>query len=900
MTVAIDPSHSMEEDLPEWLLETQRGLGQALDKPRLTADRLIKPPFRFLFDIVAALFELYALDCFDELLPANYTPSTKQEKIEWLTQWASIVSSELGEGIEISALKVVCGHEPERTNFLLQKTWQLVLQRAEPKRQMNATSSLFGVTADGAGGVEMPHSTEPAPAGGVVKQLEPSADFKAALAAMTAYNRDWLESDEYKKVQKIEVPIALDEDSDEEIGACSPVGGRDGDGAAELDNDKLFGGNSEERDSNEDYDVLDDAQLTKREQAKIKAKEDLENDEKFSKMKNLMNDIDAALGEDDDSPSPARRGGERSKEMRYVGPPAGHMPSSWAMDARPSSRVAGDARGRQRAAQLQQYNQSEEGGSSSSSDEDDANNRHNRSRSPEAPPPGRSSIVSSEAHDGPQVMYFQHDTSSPGNRRGQSGRNRYGVGSGGISGEGAYGGSEFDPPEEQQKSKNKVYPKSRSAGGARMVAGGSSSSSATNINAPDHNDLGAVAPGGRTCSMLARGGGGHHYSSDEDEDGLLHDRAGGQPRGKPSASTGGQSFPQSRTRVRARMVAESFQPDEQGEDDEEEVVNEQHNNEQQLLAQEQENEVDPHIASGEDEHGQNEHQAVKNSDENEEPGAADKNALENSENSEVGQNQKSENTTNEEDIKMKQSSSTGEDTNVAEAGGGKADENGNHNDEQQAGEVDRTCSEDRSSPSDGESTDIAGGQAMLQDLRVGLENWVPYLANAPASALRARSGKKDHSSCKTSTQHQQDSNVAGRDVVSLFQIILCAVGADSEPVERFGEPGSIGSLAEDLSEKLPNDWAFHLMTEKPSQLLQRYDFDEVVESLQGILQLQPPSALYEIYPPLRPEEDEQDELYHEPLASEITQAGQFNYRGPREDTVGYSRFNSTAASILRG
>lgn len=75
--------------MEDYILETQRTLGQALEKPRLTAERLQKPPFRFLFDIVAAVFELYGLDCLEDLVPANYTPSTKQEKIEWLDLWLS-------------------------------------------------------------------------------------------------------------------------------------------------------------------------------------------------------------------------------------------------------------------------------------------------------------------------------------------------------------------------------------------------------------------------------------------------------------------------------------------------------------------------------------------------------------------------------------------------------------------------------------------------------------------------------------------------------------------------------------------------------------------------------------------------------------------------------------------
>ena len=45
---------------------------------------------------------------------------------------------------------------------------------------------------------------------------EVTADFKAALAQMTSYNEKWLQSEEYQQVQKMEMPVELD-DSDDEV-----------------------------------------------------------------------------------------------------------------------------------------------------------------------------------------------------------------------------------------------------------------------------------------------------------------------------------------------------------------------------------------------------------------------------------------------------------------------------------------------------------------------------------------------------------------------------------------------------------------------------------------------------------------------------------------------------------
>lgn len=74
-----------DPDAPPWVQETQIGLGAALEKPRLITDRLKRPPFRFLFDIVTALFEIYGRDLafFDDLLPSGEMPSSKQDKMDW-------------------------------------------------------------------------------------------------------------------------------------------------------------------------------------------------------------------------------------------------------------------------------------------------------------------------------------------------------------------------------------------------------------------------------------------------------------------------------------------------------------------------------------------------------------------------------------------------------------------------------------------------------------------------------------------------------------------------------------------------------------------------------------------------------------------------------------------------
>ena len=42
---------------PEWVVATQQGLGSLIKRPKLTTPLLMKPPFRFLHDIVSEVMQ---------------------------------------------------------------------------------------------------------------------------------------------------------------------------------------------------------------------------------------------------------------------------------------------------------------------------------------------------------------------------------------------------------------------------------------------------------------------------------------------------------------------------------------------------------------------------------------------------------------------------------------------------------------------------------------------------------------------------------------------------------------------------------------------------------------------------------------------------------------------------
>merc|ERR1719359_1694916 len=94
-----------------WIVRTQQTLGTLVEKPTMSVKFLSKPPFRFIFDVVAAVA---AKTGFGKGL-REVCPTDKDEKLQFIIQGIA-----LDDVLDVNPIKVVCGLEPDKTNLLLQ------------------------------------------------------------------------------------------------------------------------------------------------------------------------------------------------------------------------------------------------------------------------------------------------------------------------------------------------------------------------------------------------------------------------------------------------------------------------------------------------------------------------------------------------------------------------------------------------------------------------------------------------------------------------------------------------------------------------------------------------------------------------------------------------------------
>ncbi|ESO96423.1 hypothetical protein LOTGIDRAFT_159832 [Lottia gigantea] len=118
---------------PKIVKQTQDTLGKIIKKPPLTDKLLAKPPFRFLHDITTSVVKstgfMKGLHEDSELNSENV--KDKDSKIAFLQKVIDMVCLVTGKSLTVRPGKIVAGHEPEKTNELLQALAQAISKKVD-------------------------------------------------------------------------------------------------------------------------------------------------------------------------------------------------------------------------------------------------------------------------------------------------------------------------------------------------------------------------------------------------------------------------------------------------------------------------------------------------------------------------------------------------------------------------------------------------------------------------------------------------------------------------------------------------------------------------------------------------------------------------------------------------
>ncbi|XP_035995495.1 TRAF3-interacting protein 1 isoform X3 [Fundulus heteroclitus] len=102
--------------------KTQDTLGKVIKKPPLTEKLLSRPPFRYLHDIFSEVIRTtgFMKGLYEEKEMKSDSVKDKDSKITFLQKAIDVVMLVSGEPLAAKPARIVAGHEPEKTNELLQ------------------------------------------------------------------------------------------------------------------------------------------------------------------------------------------------------------------------------------------------------------------------------------------------------------------------------------------------------------------------------------------------------------------------------------------------------------------------------------------------------------------------------------------------------------------------------------------------------------------------------------------------------------------------------------------------------------------------------------------------------------------------------------------------------------
>nr|XP_060480293.1 TRAF3-interacting protein 1 isoform X5 [Panthera onca] len=110
---------------------TQEALGKVIRRPPLTEKLLNRPPFRYLHDIITEVIRVtgFMKGLYTDAEMKSDNVKDKDAKISFLQKAIDVVVMVSGEPLSAKPVRIVAGHEPERTNELLQRIAKCCLSK---------------------------------------------------------------------------------------------------------------------------------------------------------------------------------------------------------------------------------------------------------------------------------------------------------------------------------------------------------------------------------------------------------------------------------------------------------------------------------------------------------------------------------------------------------------------------------------------------------------------------------------------------------------------------------------------------------------------------------------------------------------------------------------------------
>ncbi|XP_059583141.1 TRAF3-interacting protein 1 isoform X3 [Alligator mississippiensis] len=110
---------------------TQESLGRVIRKPPLTDRLLCKPPFRYLHDVIGEVIRVtgFMKGLYTDFEMKSDNVKDKDARISFLQKAIDVVIMVTGEPLAVKPVRIVAGHEPEKTNEFLQAIGKCCLNK---------------------------------------------------------------------------------------------------------------------------------------------------------------------------------------------------------------------------------------------------------------------------------------------------------------------------------------------------------------------------------------------------------------------------------------------------------------------------------------------------------------------------------------------------------------------------------------------------------------------------------------------------------------------------------------------------------------------------------------------------------------------------------------------------